>query len=122
MITVFHYPACGSCKKAKKWLEAHAIEVTWVHIVDSPPSVQTLKQAMSLTQLPINKLFNTSGQVYREGDYKNRLKTMSEDEALQALATHGKLIKRPLLLSNNTALVGFNEEAYAAAFLGKPTA
>ncbi len=112
MITVYHYPACGSCKKAKKWLEDHQVEARWVHIVDAPPSVKVLKKALELSGLPINKFFNTSGQVYRQGDYKTKLKTMSEAEALQELAEHGKLIKRPLLISDELALVGFKEENY----------
>jgi arsenate reductase len=117
MITVFHYPACGSCKKAKKWLEDHQVEVEWVNIVESPPPVDLLKKILSLSQLPITKLFNTSGQVYRQGDYKNKIKTMSEGEALQSLAAHGKLIKRPLLVAPKLALVGFKPESYEAALL-----
>ena len=112
MITVYHYPACGTCKKAKKWLEANGIDVKWVHIVDNPPSAQLLKKAWKLSGLAINKFFNTSGQVYRQGDYKTKLQTMSDEDALRELAAHGKLIKRPLLITDKIALVGFKEENY----------
>lgn len=115
-LTVYHYPACSTCKKALKWLEAHGVEYERVHIVDAPPTVATLKQALKLSGLPVTKLFNTSGASYREGDFKSRLATMSEDEALTALATDGKLIKRPLVLGDGFALVGFREADYAARF------
>lgn len=115
-ITVHHYPACSTCKKALKWLDAHGVEHERVHIVESPPSVAQLRQAQQWSGLPIAKLFNTSGVSYREGDFKSRLPTMSDDEAFAALAADGKLIKRPLLLGDGFALVGFREAEYAERF------
>lgn len=115
-LTVFHYPACSTCKKALQWLDAHAVPHARVHIVDAPPSIAQLREALRLTALPIAKLFNTSGVSYREGDFKSRLPTMTEDQALAALAADGKLIKRPLVLGDGFALVGFQEAAYAARF------
>jgi arsenate reductase-like glutaredoxin family protein len=41
---------------------------------------------------------------------------MTRDEALRALCADGKLIKRPLLLDTDLALVGFDQDAYAEAF------
>lgn len=116
MITVYHYPACGTCKKALKWLEAQGIEAKLVHIVDKPPSKKVLTTILKESGLEIRKLFNTSGQVYREGGYKDKLATMSEKEAIDELAAHGKLIKRPLVIGDGVHLVGFKEETYAAAF------
>ena len=37
---------------------------------------------------------------------------MSEEEQLQLLASNGMLVKRPLLIHENTVLVGFKEEDY----------
>lgn len=114
--TVFHYPACSTCKKALQWLDAHGVAHERVHIVESPPTVAQLRQALRLAGLPIAKLFNTSGVSYRDGDFKSRLPGMSEDEALAALAADGKLVKRPLVLGDGFALVGFREDDYAARF------
>lgn len=115
-VTVYHYPACSTCKKALKWLDAHGIEHERMHIVESPPTVAVLREALKQSGLPIGKLFNTSGVSYREGGFKDRLPGMSEAEALAALAADGKLIKRPLLLGDGFALVGFREAEYAARF------
>jgi arsenate reductase len=115
-LTVYHYPACSTCKKALKWLEAHGVEHERVHIVEAPPTVKQLRQVLERSGLPVGKLFNTSGVSYREGDFKSRLATMSEEEALAALAADGKLIKRPLVIGDDFALVGFREADYAARF------
>ena len=74
-----------------------------------------LKKLWKTSGLPLRKLFNTSGQSYRQGGFKQKLETMSDDEALAALAADGKLIKRPLLDAGNTVLVGFKEADYEAA-------
>ncbi len=116
MVTVYHYPQCSTCKKAIKWLEAHKVEFKLVHIVDKPPSKKALAEVLKATGLPLQKLFNTSGQVYREGGYKEKLPLMTEKQALEELATQGKLIKRPLVIGPTTHLVGFKEDTYKAAF------
>jgi arsenate reductase (glutaredoxin) len=113
---LFHYPNCSTCRKAIKWLEAHGIEVDRVDIVEHPPSKRQLQMTRRLAGIDVRNLFNTSGQLYREGGYKDKLAEMSEDEALSELAAHGKLIKRPILLGPDLALVGFREARWKAAF------
>jgi len=116
MLTVYHYPRCSTCKKALKWLEAHRIEAKLVDIVLSPPPRKVLEGVLRQSGLPLQKLFNTSGELYRAGNYKQRLADMSEAEALSELAQHGKLIKRPLAVGDGVALVGFREADYEKAF------
>jgi arsenate reductase (glutaredoxin) len=120
MITVYHYAACGTCKKAIAWLKAKGVAMKLVPIVEEPPTKATLKKVLSATGLPVSKLFNTSGQLYREGNYKEKLMAMSDDEALSELAAHGKLIKRPVIIGTSDKgpvhLVGFKEADYKAAF------
>jgi arsenate reductase (glutaredoxin) len=116
MLTVYHYPRCSTCKKALKWLEAHRIEAELANIVLSPPPRKVLEDVLRQSGLPVQRLFNTSGELYRAGNYKQRLAGMSEAEALSQLATHGKLIKRPLAVGDGVALVGFREADYEKAF------
>ena len=52
----------------------------------------------------------SSGEVYREMKIGEKLAGMSEDQALDLLASNGKLIKRPFVLAGDTGLVGFKEE------------
>lgn len=112
MLRVYQYPKCSTCRNALRWLDAHDVEYESIDITLAPPSSQLLKRALATTGLPITKLFNTSGQAYRDGNYRERLRSMSEAEALAALAGDGKLIKRPLVLGENVALVGFDAAAY----------
>lgn len=116
-LTFFGYPKCGTCRNAKKWLEAHNLTFKEVHIFDAPPSKEELKQIYELSGLELKKLFNVSGEKYRELGLKDKLKSLSEDDMLELLASDGRLIKRPLLTSGKKALVGFKEEDYAKTWL-----
>ena len=113
-LRVYHYPQCSTCKKALKWLEAHDVGVELLHIVEHPPSKPELRELLK-NGVPLKKLFNTSGASYRDGGFGERLKTMSEAEAIDALANDGKLIKRPVVLGKGVHLVGFDESAYESA-------
>ncbi len=112
----YHYPRCSTCRKAHKWLQERGINVEVIDIVEAPPSKAQLEQIRKLSDLPVRKLFNTSGQVYREGGYSARLETMTDKQAIAELASNGKLIKRPLLVGEGLALVGFKSDQYAKAF------
>lgn len=114
-LTFYHYPKCSTCRNARNWLKDHGIEVEAVDIVENPPSAQHLELVLQRSGLEIRRLFNTSGQSYRQGSFKERMPDLTESEALQELSKDGKLIKRPLLLGENLALVGFKADAYTEA-------
>ena len=104
-----HYPKCTTCQKAKRWLDENNIEYTERHIVENNPSYDELKQWYEKSGLELKKFFNTSGLLYKEMQLKNKLPEMSEEEQLRLLSTNGMLVKRPIVVGNDTVLVGFRE-------------
>ncbi|MFT9849048.1 arsenate reductase family protein [Aneurinibacillus sp. REN35] len=109
-VTAYLYNKCGTCRKAKKWLDEEGIAYHEVPIVEQPPTKEQLRTYWQQSGLDLKKFFNTSGQSYRELGLKDRLKDMSDEEMLDLLASDGKLIKRPLLVNDNKTTVGFKEE------------
>lgn len=103
------YPKCSTCQKAKKWLDEHNIEYTERHIVDNNPTYDELKEWYVKSGLSLKKFFNTSGLLYKEKQLKDKIPAMSEEEQLKLLATNGMLVKRPLVVGEETVLVGFKE-------------
>jgi arsenate reductase len=112
---VYQYPKCGTCRKALKFLDAEGVAHETRDIVTRPPSKTVLRKALRLSGLPVQRFFNTSGQSYRQGGFKEKLKQLSTDQALDALASDGKLIKRPLVLGDGFVLVGFRESEWRQA-------
>ncbi len=111
-IDVYLYPRCGTCRKAKKWLDEHEVAYNEIHIVEEPPSKDKLKELYEKSGLELKKFFNTSGQKYRELGLKDRIKEASEEELLELLASDGMLIKRPIVTDGEKVTVGFKEEMF----------
>ena len=101
------YPPCSTCQKAKKWLDEHELSYTDRHIKENNPTYEELKAWYQRSGLPLKKFFNTSGLVYKSLGLKEKLPGMSEEEQLRLLAADGMLVKRPLLVTEDTVLVGF---------------
>ena len=115
-VEVFFYPKCGTCRSALKWLDAHGVAYQATDVWVAPPPASKLAELHLRSGLPIARFFNTSGEHYRAGGFKEKLKTLSHREALAELAKDGKLLKRPIVDAGETVLVGFDQNAYAAAF------
>ncbi|GAA5417125.1 regulatory protein MgsR [Paraliobacillus ryukyuensis] len=111
-ITFYWYPKCGTCQKAKKWLDENNVHYDDIHIVEHPPTKEQLQDFIKVSGLPMKKFFNTSGKKYRELNLKDKLPTMSDDEKLAVLASDGMLMKRPLTTDGTKVTVGFNEQQF----------
>lgn len=118
------YPKCGTCKRAKKWLDEHGVAYTDRHIVEDRPTAAELGAWRELAGVPMRRLFNTSGAKYRELGVKAKLDAgMSDEEAFRLLAADGMLVKRPVLVvraddGTGTAIFGFRDPSAWAAALG----
>jgi arsenate reductase len=117
MPIVYTYAKCGTCRDALKWLDQHGIPCEIKAIRETPPTAAELKSALKLMGGDLRKLFNTSGQDYRELGLKDRLPTFTEDDAIALLSENGNLVKRPFLIGDGTALVGFKPEIWRKALL-----
>jgi arsenate reductase len=112
---VLSYAGCGTCKKALKWLSEHDVAVDVRPIVEAPPTAEELNAWVPKSGRPVRKWLNTSGQSYRALD-KDRVGAAKDEEIMRWLTQDGKLVKRPVVVTDERVLVGFDEEAYAEAF------
>lgn len=115
-ILFLQYPKCSTCQKASKWLKENNIDIESRHIVENNPTEEELTAWIAKSGLPINKFFNTSGNAYKEGNVKEKVKTESTSDLIKLLATNGMLVKRPILVGDDFVLVGFKEPEWAEQF------
>ncbi len=112
MQTVYTYAKCSTCRDALKWLDQHEVPYRVKAIRETPPTTAELESALQLMGGDLRKLFNTSGQDYRELGLKDRLPTLSETAAITLLSENGNLVKRPFLIGDGIALAGFKPEIW----------
>ena len=113
-MTIFCYPRCSTCAKAVAYLEAKGLTYTYRDIKLERPSKEELTSFYQRSGLELRRFFNTSGLLYRSMELKNKLGSLSEDEMLELLARDGMLVKRPLLVTETSVLVGFDEKKWEA--------
>ena len=112
MTLFISYLKCTTCIKAKKNLQNNNIDFVERHIVEENPTKEELAKWIKQSNLEVKKFFNTSGKLYKEMALKDKLKSMTDEEKIELLATNGMLVKRPILIKDDTVLVGFKEDEY----------
>lgn len=118
-----HYPRCGTCRKAKAWLDEHKVAYQERHIVNEPPTACELTEWVARSGLEWTRFMNTSGRAYREMGLAEKRASMSPDELAELLSSDGMLVKRPILvLDDGRVLTGFREGEWAQALLGEGAA
>ncbi|MDY4280959.1 MAG: ArsC family reductase [[Pasteurella] mairii] len=110
MITVYGIKNCDTVKKALKWLTDHHIEhkLHDYRVDGLDPNFLTQAEAQFGWEALVNKRSTT----WRNLD-ENIKKTLDKSTALSVLAEQPTLIKRPIILQDNVALIGFDADEYA---------
>jgi arsenate reductase len=112
MLKIYHYANCDTCRKALKFLRESGIDFTALPIRETPPSTGELELALKTMGGDLGKLFNRSGQDYRNLNLKEKLPGLPVKEALALLHGNGNLVKRPLLAGEKFAVCGFDEGSW----------
>jgi arsenate reductase len=103
-IQIYGIPNCGTCKKAIKWLQDHNVDYQFINTKDNPPNTTMIKEWVKA--LGNKAMRNTSGKSYR--DLGEEKKTWTDQQWIKAFAEDAMLLKRPLFVRDNQAvLVGF---------------
>ena len=111
-LRVWVYQGCDTCRKARKFLAERKIPHELIAIREQPPGVAELRVMLAHLRGDLRRLFNTSGQDYRALNMKERLSSLSVDDALALLAAHGNLVKRPFVLGQDFGATGFQAEEW----------
>lgn len=113
MITVYGIKNCDTVKKALKWLTDHNIQHKLHDYRVDGLDTTFLEQAEA--QFGWENLVNKRSTTWRNLDEEVK-KTLSKSTALSVLADNPTLIKRPIILQEGKALIGFDEKEYQAVF------
>lgn len=102
-IEIYHNPRCRKSRKALELLEKNAKDFIIIEYLKDVPSKDQLRDVIKKLNIKASDLIRTTEAIYKE-NYKG--KELSEDEWLDAMITHPKLIQRPIVLKDDKAVVG----------------
>ncbi len=101
MITIYHNPRCRKSRAGLAYLESKGVDFTIRNYFKEPLTAAELKDVLKKLGLPAREMIRT-----QEAEYKSlyKGKELSEEEWVQAIIDHPKLLKRPVVVKDDKAV------------------
>ncbi|MGC6438895.1 MAG: arsenate reductase (glutaredoxin) [Flavobacteriaceae bacterium] len=103
MITIYHNPRCQKSRLGVKALEESGQAFTIVKYLETPLTVEQLKTIVQQLGLSPLGLVRTQEAIWKS-DFKG--KVLSDEDIIQAMITHPKLMERPIVVNGDKAVIG----------------
>lgn len=103
MIKIYHNPRCRKSREGLAILEKSGQEFEIVKYLEDTPTKAELKDLVDQLGIEPIDLVRKNEAIWKE-QYKG--KTLSDDQILEAMAAHPKLIERPIVVKGNKAVLG----------------
>ncbi len=111
MITVYGIKNCDTVKKARRWLEANGVAFQFHDVRDDGLDEKTIH--FWLESIDWETLLNKRSTTWRQVDQTQR-DTINRESAIELMLAFPSIIKRPVLVKNDTILVGFDDVRYTS--------
>jgi arsenate reductase len=112
-VNIYGIKNCDTMKKARAWLDAHAIAYTF-HDYKAAGVDKTALERWS-AEVGWEMLLNRAGSTFRGLPEKDR-ENVTEKKAIALMLAQPSMIKRPVLDIGGKLIVGFKPDIYAKAF------
>ncbi len=103
-LTLYHNPRCSKSRGALELLEARGLTPTVVRYLDTPLTAAQLTDLLRKLNISARQLLRTGEEDYKTLNLADS--SLSEDQLIKAMATHPKLIERPILVAGDKAVIG----------------
>ncbi len=113
MTTLYGIKNCDTVRKARQWLDAHGIDYTFHDLRSDGVSEADLRRWADAVGW--ETLLNRRSTTWRQLPASAR-EGIDAERAIALMREHPTLIKRPVLQTGETLLVGFKPDDYAALF------
>ncbi len=102
--TIYHNPRCSKSRQTLALLEENGVEPELVLYLETPPTAADLRELLGKLGISARALLRKG-----EDDYKSlglADESLGEGELIDAMASHPKLIERPIVVKGERAVLG----------------
>lgn len=103
MIKIYHNPRCRKSRAALEILKQSGKPFQTILYLKNPPEVSEIKTLLSLLKMNPMELVRTKEALWKS-EYKND--NLTDNEVINTLHKHPKLMVRPLIIMSNIAIIG----------------
>lgn len=108
MVTLYTTPSCGSCRKAKAWLEEHHIDYIERNIVSERLTIDEIKSILRLTEEGTDEIISTKSKAFQ--DLNVNIDSLPLNELYKLIMNNPKMLRRPIIQDEKRLQVGYNED------------
>ncbi|MET3861354.1 arsenate reductase [Dietzia sp. 2505] len=94
--TIYHNPRCSKSRQALDLLRERGVEPTVVRYLDTPPTVEQLRTLIADAGLTVRQAVRVKEAEFTELG----LLEASDEELLEAMVAHPRLIERPFVVTD----------------------
>jgi arsenate reductase (glutaredoxin) len=103
MITIYHNSRCAKSREGVCYLENLKTEFQVINYLENKPTTIELKSLLKKLNIKAIDLVRKKESIWIE-NYKSL--QLSDDQIIQAMVDHPKLIERPIIVNGNKAVIG----------------
>jgi arsenate reductase len=102
-IQIYHNPQCSKSRNSFNLLQEKNLDFETVEYLKTPPIKEELKIVLEKLGIKAEQLIRKTEAIYKE-NYTG--KELSENEWIEAMLQHPKLIQRPIVIKGDKAVIG----------------
>lgn len=103
-LILYHNPRCSKSRSALELLETRGLAPTVVRYLETPPSSDELRGLLARLGIRARQLLRTGEDEYKALNLADE--SLSDEQLIDAMAHHPKLIERPILVVGDKAVIG----------------
>ncbi len=103
-VQIWHNPRCSKSRETLKLLEDKGIQPEIYLYLDEQPTSADIKAVLTKLAIEPRALLRSSEEAYKANNLKDT--TLSDDQIIEAMVAHPKLIQRPIVLKDSQARLG----------------
>ena len=103
-VKIYHNPRCSKSRQTLQLLQEHGVEPEVVEYLQTPPDKNALKKILDQLQLSPRDLMRHKENEYKENHLDDP--SLSDDELIDAMLKHPKLIERPIVITDKGTAIG----------------
>jgi len=103
-LTLYHNPRCSKSRSALELLEGRGLPPTIIRYLETPPTDAELQDVLNKLGIAPRQLLRTGEDEYKQLNLANP--DLSDEQLIEAMVAHPRLIERPILVAGDRATVG----------------
>ncbi|MBX8495537.1 arsenate reductase (glutaredoxin) [Pseudomonas cichorii] len=103
-LTLYHNPRCSKSRGALELLQARGLTPDIVLYLETPPDAAQLRDLLAKLGIGPRQLLRSGEDDYKALNLADP--SLSDEQLINAMASHPKLIERPILVAGDKAVIG----------------